>query len=621
MPRKAGPLHDGSNHGVDGPSQAQSQPSADDVRAQLERLVASPDIDLPPRARRFLRYIVEETLAGRGNRIKAYTVGTEVFERDSNFDAQSDPVVRIEAGRLRRALEHYYLVPGLFDPVIIDVPKGAYVPHFTLRSLPGAEAVKAVNRPSPSTPLPENRFALRSRPRRSLLIGLSAAVLAAAVTVFIWWGSSQWIPQQSIQSSATTPSGPTLVVIPFASLGEGPETKSYAQGLTEEVLSQLARFKELSVLGRETSRSNPPDANAVHIQRELGVRYVLEGSVRTAEHHLRVTSRLLDAETGAVLWSQAYDDDLRVRSFFAIQDNVAQKVATAIGQPYGIVFRADERREQAKAPEDLDAYACTLRFYGYRAALSPASHAAIRTCLERAVAQYPSYATAWAMLSMLYLDEDRFGFNPRPGSPTATRRSIDAARLANRLDPENVRGLQALMTALFFTEQPVEALQVGERAVALNPNDTELLAEFGSRIGQAGDRQRGMALMEQALARTPGHSGYYNGTLAQLAYLDRDFQRAEVLMRQVSLEKFPLYYFVSAIIYAQLGMEPQAADARDRFLQARPTFFEQWDREVSKRNYSSKDRALLAEGARKAGFPIPDTTAAETALQSDAPER
>jgi adenylate cyclase len=96
----------GSNHAVDGPPQALSQPSADDVRAQLERLLASPDLDVPARLRKFLRYIVEETLAGRADRIKAYSVGTEVFERDANFDAQSDPVVRIEAGRLRRALDH-----------------------------------------------------------------------------------------------------------------------------------------------------------------------------------------------------------------------------------------------------------------------------------------------------------------------------------------------------------------------------------------------------------------------------------------------------------------------------------------------------------------------------------
>jgi adenylate cyclase len=236
MPRKAGPLHDGSNHGVDGPSQAQSQPSAEDVRAQLERLVTSPDFDAPARARRFLRYIVEETLAGRADRIKAYSVGTEVFERDANFDAQSDPVVRIEAGRLRRALDHYYLVAGLADPVIIDVPKGAYVPHFTLRAV---QEVEAMDPRAPATPLPEAPVAPPSRPRNSLWIGLGAAALGTAVAGLAWWGTSHRIPPPT-QASAMTPSGPTLVVMPFANLDEGRETKIYAQGLTEEVLSQLA---------------------------------------------------------------------------------------------------------------------------------------------------------------------------------------------------------------------------------------------------------------------------------------------------------------------------------------------------------------------------------------------
>jgi hypothetical protein len=196
MPRKAGPLHDGSNYGVDGSPQAQSLPLAEDVRAQLERLVASPDLDLPARGRRFLRYIVEETLAGRADRIKAYSVGTQVFERDANFDAQSDPVVRIEAGRLRRALEHYYLVPGLSDRVIIDIPKGAYVPRFTLRAVPGVEAVETVDPAScrsaagsPSCPAtPASTFALDRplrrgpciRRHRSCLVGDLATDPAAA---------------------------------------------------------------------------------------------------------------------------------------------------------------------------------------------------------------------------------------------------------------------------------------------------------------------------------------------------------------------------------------------------------------------------------------------------------
>jgi adenylate cyclase len=105
----------GSDDTVGASSQAQLPPAADDVRAQLDILLASPDLDAPARARRFLRYVVEETLAGRADRIKGYAIGTEVFERSSDFDAQSDPVVRIEAGRLRRALERYYLSSGLSD--------------------------------------------------------------------------------------------------------------------------------------------------------------------------------------------------------------------------------------------------------------------------------------------------------------------------------------------------------------------------------------------------------------------------------------------------------------------------------------------------------------------------
>src|SRR5919112_219522 len=140
-PRKTDRIMLGEGDGTVGASpQAQSPPAAEDVRAQLDILLASPDLDAPARARRFLRYVVEETLAGRADRIKAYAIGTEVFERSADFDAQGDPVVRIEAGRLRRALERYYLSGGLSDPVVITIPKGGYVPHFAWRAPPTEEA-------------------------------------------------------------------------------------------------------------------------------------------------------------------------------------------------------------------------------------------------------------------------------------------------------------------------------------------------------------------------------------------------------------------------------------------------------------------------------------------------
>jgi TolB-like protein/cytochrome c-type biogenesis protein CcmH/NrfG len=537
-----------------------------------------------------------------------------VFERSAEFDAQGDPVVRIEAGRLRRALERYYLSDGRSDPVVITIPKGGYVPHFAWRAPATEEAdpVPATVSPGPPVDLPPRR-------RTPWLVSAPVAIaLLALLGGLLLWGP--WRDGESRTPQALSPflpGGPTLVVTPFEALGE-PSAKTYADGLTEEVLNQFARFKEISVLGRETSRSIPPGADAARIRHDLGVRYVVEGSVRAVAHRLRITGRLLDAQSGVVLWSQTYDEDLQVRDLFAIQDDVARRVVTAVAQPYGIIQRADQTRTGTRPPDDLEAYGCTLRFYDYRAALSEESHAAIRTCLERAVALHPDFATAWAMLSVLYLDEDRFGFNPRAGTSSPIQRALEAARRAIRLDPENVRALQALMMALFFAQQPAEALEVGERAVALNPNDTELLGAFGTCLSEAGAWQRGAELLEQALARNPGHSGYYNGTLAVYAYMQHDYARAESLIRQAALEKFPLYHFVSAVIYAQLGKAPEAAEARDAFLSMRPTIFERWDEEMAKRNYRPGDAAHFAEGARKAGFPVPARTAAETALEASA---
>jgi hypothetical protein len=105
---------------------------------QLERILASDDFRVPERNRKFLSYVVEEVLAGRADRIKAYSIAIEAFGRDASFDSQSDPVVRIEAGHVRRALERYYLTGGQLDPVLISIPIGGYVPTFTKRD-PGSE--------------------------------------------------------------------------------------------------------------------------------------------------------------------------------------------------------------------------------------------------------------------------------------------------------------------------------------------------------------------------------------------------------------------------------------------------------------------------------------------------
>lgn len=582
-------------------------PSEADIRAQLERIETSGEFDVPDRLRAFLRYVVGEALAGRADRIKAYTIALEVFGRDADFDTRNDPIVRIEAGRLRRALERYYLVAGRADPVLIEIPKGRYVPAFAV-NVPASET--APLEPA-ATPAPNSADVAESRPtpwRPRTLVAVAAAVLLLGMG---WWfaGPDTFRLWRSAPIAASAPAGPLLLVRPLVNLGGDEDAGIYAAGLTDEVLSQLARFKELRVMGRETSSALSATTGLSEIRTDLGVRYVLEGTVKTGGAILRVNVRLLDSESSVVLWAQTYEADLTSRDILGVVVDMAGQVAATVAQPYGIIFSTDGRRPIAEAPDDIAAYGCTLQFYQYRAVLGREEHAAVRACLERTVAEFPGYGTAWAMLSYLYLDEDRFEFNPRSGpesgGTTAIQRALDAARRAVRVEPYNMRALQAMMTALYFSGEPKEALRVGEQALALNPNDTEFLGEFGSRVAQAGDWHRGSELLEQALAMNPGNSGYYSGFLALCAFMLGDTARAVPLIREADLGKFPLFHVVAALIFADAGLEKEAAESRIQFLKMRPHFFDDLDAELDKRNFGHEDQEFLAQAARKAGFPVP----------------
>ncbi|WP_017964704.1 adenylate cyclase [Rhizobium leguminosarum] len=590
------------------PISSRPAPDADDIREQLERVVSSPEFPGVGRAATFLRYVVSETLEGRGNRIKAYSIAIEVFGRDPGF-TQDDPVVRIEAGRLRRSLERYYLVAGQHDPVRIDIPKGGYVPTFAW-SCP-ASAIAGDEEPGETLPS-EIRSGGWRRARRILLPGAAAL---AAVAISLYWIEERSLAPYLTRVASLSPDRPALVVAPFANLGEGPEAQLYTAGLTEELMTILPRFKEIKVFGRETSKSLPADVGASEIRAEFGAHYLLAGGVRTSGKRLRVTARLLDTSDGEILWSENYDNDLASGDLFAIQTDVARKVATAIAQPYGVMAQVDAA---SPPPDNLGAYECTLRFYAYRSELSAEAHARVRDCLEAALARFPNYATAWAMLSIVYLDEDRYKFNPTSGQDTAIQRALDAARRATQIDPNNTRGLQAQMTALFFDRQLAESLRVGEQALATNPNDTELMGEFGTRLAIAGQWQRGADLLDQAIALNPGGGGFYHGTRALAAYMLRDNHTAVLEIRQANMQKFPLFHVVAAIIYAEAGMMEDARREGQVFVSMRPDFLPNVVTELAMRNMQPEDRDRLIEGLRKAGMTVPDPNAmASTADTSD----
>jgi TolB-like protein len=562
---------------------AAEPPDADACHAQLGRIVDSADFVATDRARRFLAYVVGESLAGRADRIKAYSVATEVFGRDASFDPQSDPIVRVEAGHLRRALERYYLSAGREDPVEITIPKGAYVPFFVRRTIP-----------APAEPTPAAAVAEPQRPagrRVPLWSGaVAAALLVVAAAIGAGWGSRARPP--------TEPDIPRLLVQPFEDLAHTDASAAIARGLTQEIIGQVTKFKDIVVVaGRGGSETNPVAGPPP--------RYVLDGSVELDASAFRLQAHLIRRSDDAVLWAHSYTGDLAASRLVAIEEYIASEVATTLAQPYGVIFQADASRHVENPPDDWRAYSCTLAYYAYRATLDSATHPKVRSCLEEAVVRFPDYATAWALLSQTYIDEIRFGFAPEPAArPASVDRALAAARRAVERDPTNTRGLQAKMFALYFSGDAEAALRVGEQALAMNPNDSELLGEYGFRRALAGDWPAGCSLIRKARELNPGPLGYYEAALALCAYFDGDLAEAAMWIRNTGVPDNPIYHLIGAVVFGEAGEVASAAAELDWLRTHAPGVVANPRAVIAGRVLNPPDGERLIGSLRKAGLAI-----------------
>ena len=574
-------------------------PSNAEITAQLNRIRSSADFDVPERARKFLSYVIEEAIAGRADRIKAYSIATVVFGRDPSFDAQNDPVVRIEAGRLRRALERYYLVAGRQDPIVITIPKGGYVPIFHTRI---GTATKFKSRSSGrgvSSVFNRYKFLWSGfgiLPTIAILATLGASGFLALKTA---------LEKSATNTRETLPKLPRLVVMPFEDLSSSPQSEMITRGLTDEVISNLSKFKEITVAtneGIDGLQSPDPAQGSPPV-------YALEGRVRIDGSKLRLGIRLVQHPEGSVVWANNYDEDLRPHKVLELQARAAAAIASAIAQPYGVMFQANATHLTHAVPDDWQAYACTLSYYGYRANLDPQAHTSVRECLTDATRRFPGYATAWALLSLTYVDELRFRNRLGGSSTVALDRAIETAARAVELDPQNVRALQARMVALFFRGQVDAALAVGARAFAINPSDTELAGEYGFRLALSGQWGTGCELVSKTVDRNPGPVGYFQAALAVCCYIRRDYVAAEKWARLSDLRANPIFHVILLATLGKLGKTDEARIER-RWLETNaPGVLKNIGREVALRIHRTEDQLHFLEGLRQAGVSIsPDTS-------------
>jgi len=575
-------------------------PSAEDVRAQLERILSSDKFHLPERARSFLKFVVNETLEGRAEYLKAFTIAHDVFGRRDTFDAQNDPVVRIEAGRIRRELERYYLLSGSSERVVITIPKGGYVPAFEFnREFKGVEQAGTETQSQIEHGL-ESQPAIPELPKTRFRIGFPLqAVLAAAVvgvlvtsTLLIRAGGTDY----SVASVAATASArPAIAVERFRDVVASDRSSSLSMGLTEEIIGNLVKFKEIVVIEGTASAGRNPTASG----------YILQGSVRLENEKVRSIARLVRRSDGMIIWANNYDSDLRAQSAFEIQSALAKDIATAVAQPFGVIFQADTKDIASQSVGGWDAYTCTLAYYSYRTEMTQPAHEMAKDCLVKVTNRAPPDATMQAFLSLLYLDEVRFSYKlgVKP-VPATLEKSFKLAEHAVELDPRNARALQALMLANVFRDDIQSALRAGAAAYAINANDTEVAGEYGLRLAMSGKWETGCRLISNAVSKGAGPKGYFEVGMALCAFIDGDLGAAELWSRMSDLNYNPMHHMVLTAILGAAGRIDEAKAELEWIKEHAPKLMPNIAREISVRIARQEDRERILAGLRAAGAEI-----------------
>ncbi len=449
-----------------------------------------------------------------------------------------------------------------------------------------------------------------AKPARARQLALAgAAVAVVAVIAVALWPTAEPAPESEVASAEPAdpilalPAGPSIAVLPFDNLSGDPEQEYFSDGITEEIIAELTRFPELFVLARNTTfqfKGQAVDVRAVG--RELGARYVVEGSVRTDQETIRVTAQMIDAESGGHVWAETYERDLSAQSIFTVQDDITQRIVGALAGKHGLIARVGEQREHTTRTENLAAHDCFLRALVYHHIHSEEQHGMARDCLERSVDLDPNYVDALAELAYVYVEEYRHNYNVRPNS---VERGLQLAQRALDLDRAHPAAHWALALA-YFSQQKLELFYAtAERAIALNPNDSAIVGFAAHFTAPTGKWERGLALMAKAMALNPAHPSWYHFAFAYDHYRKGEYEQALARIQQVTGRTFDLFQMNAAAVYGQLGRTEEARAALAALYDLHPGFTIETARHEYgvKRNFEPAFLEAMLDGLRKAGLP------------------
>jgi len=491
------------------------------VKDQLNCILSSSDFESTHQLSQFLQFVVEETLAGRADQIKAYTIATSVLGRKSDYDPQADATVRILAGRLRTRLEHYYSQRGKNDPIRISIPKGRYVPFFQLNESD------------------ENH-------------------------------ANAQIDQAELADASHRPS---IAVLPLANLNGNPEEDYFAQGLTEQLIIALSSYPSLLVLPRYATLGYKDQAADVNqIGNALGIRFIMEGSVRKVGQTLRVNVYLSDILTRRQIWAQAYERNLTLENLLSVQDEIAQNVTVTIGDIYGGVIPriaiAGKESHIREKYESLTAYDASLHFMYFFSEMNSDNYSRTRQVLEQAHKENPDDPELCAMLSTIFRAGYGMGFSDE-NNPLD--KVLYLARKAVSLDPLSQTARSALAGAYQLARDRQGVIRESEALLSLKPPGT-LFAVAAWNIALAGEWERGLAILREQMEMLQYYPGWFH-TAGFLDYYRRsEYEAALKEAHMMNLPTVMLDPLQRAAALGQLGRTKRGRRTIAELLELRPDF-------------------------------------------------
>jgi adenylate cyclase len=443
---------------------------------------------------------------------------------------------------------------------------------------------------------------LSGRVKKQHKIAMAALVLLiASVAIFIvvmFYRSKLPQPVDTAsgpQTSPLMPSNPSIVVLPFKNLSGDPEQEYFSDGITNDIITDLSRFRELLVIASNTSftyKAKP--VRVKDVGQELGVRYVLEGSVQKTGDKVRINAQFIDSTTGNHLWAERYERNLK--EIFSLQDEIVQKIVAKLAVK---IYAAERSRVMRKPTDSLEAYEYLLRGHNYLLYRTSSGAQKARQMFEKAIALDPQYAYAYVGLGDYYLDTVEYGWTEFPEK--ALVRASDLAQKALILDQSNAAAHRLLGSIYGYRAQYDLSISALQKAIELNPNDADSYHTLGWVLLWSGRHAEAITTLKtsirldvNSLQNTRMHLGF-------AYYLESRYEDAIRSLEKGVIHRpnFLGYHIALVASYAQSGRLEDARQSAAKVLRLDP-FFEIGSYGTAFRNPA--DRQKIIQGLQKAGL-------------------